>query len=232
MAPVTGIPWYFQHSGLNLDNQDVHPQSRFADSTQNFLQAFDLPDPYYSVERGRSERHRGLVHEPRIGSLEDCPDYKPRISSRDLYHPYIRILKKPHRKRMPAVKYEPDASKLQQRCSWEGGDPDAIKLISKVFAEGVKLSALTRQKTAEEVACRVFGEGPGQVYLGFLETMQMGQGGGEDGELRYYCRLCPDFAKAASWKHERDVLRHLRKHHFGLASECEQWCVNPYTYIS
>ena len=141
------------------------------------------------------------------------------------------MLKKPHRKRMPAVEYEPDTSRLQQRCSREGGDPDAISLISIIFAEGVNLSALRRQKTAEEVACQVFGEGPGQVYLGFLETIRMEQGEGEDGEFRYRCRLCPYFAKAASWKHERDVLRHLRKHHFGLADECEHWCVNPYAYI-
>ncbi len=230
--PVTGVPCYYQHSGLNLDNQALHPQSQLANSGQEFLQAIDLPDPYYSAERGRSEYYQCLAREPCIGNPEVGYDYKPQMGSRTLYHPYIRVLKNPHRKRMPAVKYEPDALKLQQRCSQEGGDPNAIRLISKVFAEGVNLSALTRQKSAEEVACQVFGEGPGQVYLGFLETIQMGQGGGEDGGFRYRCRLCPDFARAASWKHERDVLRHLRKHHFGLANECKQWCVNPFTYTS
>ena len=232
MVPVTGVPCYCQRSGLDLENQDLRPQSRLTDSRQEALQPIDLLAPYYSVERGRSEHYQCLVREPCIDSLEDGSDYKPRMSSRTPYHPYIRVVKNPHRKRMPPVTYEPDFSKLQQRCSREGGDPDAIRLISKVFSEGVNLSALTRQKTAEEVACQVFGEGPGQVYLGFLEMIQMEQGASENGGFRYRCRLCPDFAKATSWKHERDVLRHLRKHHFGLANECEQWYVNPYTYTS
>jgi hypothetical protein len=133
---------------------------------------------------------------------------------------------------MPAVQFETDLSKLQQRLSYEGGDPEAIRLVSKVFSEGVKLSALTRQKTAEEVASQTFGPGPGQVFLGFLETIHMDQSWVEDVAFRYRCRLCPDFAKTTSWKHERDVLRHLRKHHFGLANECEQWYVNPYMCIS
>jgi len=132
---------------------------------------------------------------------------------------------------MPAVKYEPDASKLQQRCSRDGGDPIAIRLISMVFSEGVTLSALTRQMTAEEVASQAFGQGPGQVYLGFLETIHVEENGDECGGFRYRCRLCPSYSKTASWKHERDVLRHLRKHHFGLAKECEQWCVGPYVYF-
>jgi hypothetical protein len=131
---------------------------------------------------------------------------------------------------MPAVKFEQDVSKLQQRCSRDGGDPDAIAFIGTVFRDGVSLSALTRQKTAEEVASLAFGQGPGQVYLGFLEIIQMEQSG--DVGFRYRCRLCPASAIATSWKHERDVLRHLRKHHFGLANNCKKWCVNPYMYIS
>lgn len=131
---------------------------------------------------------------------------------------------------MPAVKYESDPSKLQQRCSRDGGDSDAIESISKVFSKGVTLSALTRQKTAEEVVSQAFGQGPGQVYLGFLETIQTGKCRDEKVEFRYRCRLCPGYAEAASWKHERDVLRHLRKHHFGLANECEKWYVNSYMH--
>ena len=189
--------------------------------------------PYHSIdESGLSERYRCLVPEHLVGSHEDGAGYKPRMNSKTPYHPYIRVPRNPHRKRMPAVEFESDASKLQQRCSRDGGDPEAMRLVSKVFSEGVSLSALLRQKTAEEVASQAFGQGPGQVYLGFLETIQLEISGGEGVGLRYRCRLCPDFAKATSWKHERDVLRHLRKHHFGLANECEQWCVNPYTCIS
>jgi len=171
------------------------------------------------------------MDEPRIGNPEDPSIYEPRMNSKTQYHPYVRGQTCPRRKRMPAVKHEPDASKLQQRCSRDGGDPNAIRLISKVFSEAVTLSALTRQKTAEEVASQAFGQGPGQVYLGFLETIHVDENGDEYGGFRYRCRLCPSYSKAASWKHERDVLRHLRKHHFGLAKECEQWCVGPYVYF-
>ena len=229
---MIGTPCYYQHSGLDLDSQDLRPQSRLAGSRQEFFQEIDLPTPCYSIDKGLSERLRCLVREPFVGSLEDGPDYKPRINSRTPYHPYIRVLKNPCRKRMPGAKFEPDASKLQQRLTHEGGDPEATKLLTEIFSEGVNLSALTRQMTAEEVASQTFGQGPGQVFLGFLETIQTEQNWGEDVAFRYRCRLCPDIAKTTSWKHERDVLRHLRKHHFGLANECEQWCVNLYSFIS
>ena len=217
--PIIGAPCYYQHSGLDLDSQD----------RQEISQVIDFPAPYYSAE---SVRCRCLVREPLVGGLEDGWDYKPRINSRTRYHPYIRALKNPYyRRRMPAVEFEPDASKVKQRLIHEGGDPEAIKLLTKIFSEGVSLSALTRQMTAEEVASQTFGQGPGQVYLVFLETIQIERGGGEDVMFRYRCRLCPDSAKTTTWKHERDVLRHLRKHHFGLADECDQWCVNPYSCI-
>jgi len=229
--PVIGAPCYYQHSGLDLNNQDLRPQSQLTDSREEFFQTIDLPTSY-SIKKGLSRRCRCLVREPFVGGLEDGWDYQPRINSRTPYHPYIRVLKNPYRKRMPAVKFEPDASKLQTRLIHEGGDPGAIKLLINVFPEGVNLSALTRQKTAEEVASQTFGQGPGQVFLGFLETVQIEQNWGGDATFRYRCRLCPDIAKTTSWKHERDVLRHLRKHHFGLANECELWCVNPDSCIS
>ena len=229
---MIGSPCNCQHFGFDLGTQDLRPQSRLAGSRQEFLQAVDLPTPYHSIDSGLSKHYRYLVPEPLVGSHEDGSDYKLRMNSRTPYHPYNRVPRNPHRKRMPAVGFESDVSKLQQRLLREGGDPEAIRLLREVFSEGVSLSALIRQKTAEEVASQAFGQGPGQVYLGFLETIQLELSGGEGVGFRYRCRLCPDFAKTASWKHERDVLRHLRKLHFGLANECEKWCVNPYTCIS
>ena len=222
-----GAPCSWQHSGLDLNNQEHKPDSQSADSTQGLLEAIYLSTPWFSVARGHSEpcEHRCFVCEPPVASLADGLDYRPRANP---YHPYDRRLKNPHRKRMPAAQFESDPSKLQERCSRDGGDPDAINLISRIFSEGVTLSALTRQKTAEEVTSQAFGRGPGQVYLVLLETIQTGD---SNIGFRYRCRLCPDYAKAASWKHERDVLRHLRKHHFGLAKECKQWCVKPHIRI-
>jgi hypothetical protein len=194
---------------------------------QEFLdpQLLGLSAPFHSVERGRSEHiHRRLFEERRSSSLEDGSDCDPRMKLR--HHPYNREPRR--RTRMPAVKLEPDASKLRQRCSRDGGDPEAIELIPRIFSGGVTLSALTRQRTAEEVASGTFGQGPGQVYLILLGTVPTEQSGSGTIGFRYRCRLCPDSAKVTTWKHERDVLRHLRKYHFGLANKCERWCVSPF----
>ena len=122
------------------------------------------------------------------------------------------------RKRMPAVTYEPDPLKLRDRCHRAGGDSEAVALIPKVFCQGVSLKALTRLRTAEEVASEVFGKGPGPVYLAFLEVLPEG-----NGDLRYGCRLCSGWSEGHSWKNQRDVLRHLRRQHFGVGDRCDMW---------
>ena len=117
--------------------------------------------------------------------------------------------------------YEPDPLKLQDRCRREGGDPDAVAIIPKVFSEGVNLKALTRLRTGEEVASRTFGKGPGPVYLVFLDALP--DRNGRYGQPRYRCRLCSSWGEGYSWKNQRDVLRHLRRQHFGVGDRCDTW---------
>jgi hypothetical protein len=125
------------------------------------------------------------------------------------------------RKRMPAVTYESDPLKLQDRLLRDGGDPDVVARIPMVFSAGVNLKALTRLRTAEEVASQTFGKGPGPVYLVFLEVLPDRSGGYE--QLRYGCRLCSSWDDGCSWKNQRDVLRHLRRQHFGVGDRCDTW---------
>ena len=129
--------------------------------------------------------------------------------------------------RQPAASFEPNVIALQERLRREGGDEHAIALLERVFSGGVALDALTRRQTREEAAKQVFGQGGGggPVYLAFLEILPLKEG--DNGALgtRFRCCLCPSNAEALSWKHQRDVLRHLRRDHFGLGETCLQWYV-------
>ena len=116
-------------------------------------------------------------------------------------------------KKQPAVDFEPDVQKLQHRCRAPGVDEQAVRLIAKVFVDEVKLSSLTRKLSAKEFASHQYGTESGQVYVGFLRAER---------DARYTCRLCPRNTDM-SWKHKRDVLRHLRREHFGLADKCQDW---------
>jgi len=119
-------------------------------------------------------------------------------------------------KKQPAVEFEPDIKKLQHRCRIAGADEQAVLLIERVFVNEVKLSALTRKLSSKEIASHQFGSESGQVYVAFLRAER---------DARYTCRLCPTNTDM-SWKHKRDVLRHLRRDHFGLAEKCRDWYVS------
>jgi hypothetical protein len=125
------------------------------------------------------------------------------------------------------VHYEPDVHKIQERCIRQGGERGAITLIPQVFAKGVHKEALVRLRTGEEVSSQAFGEGPGPVYLCFLQAVEESSAEGDQTFVtRYTCRLCPGPSDTKfSWKNERDVLRHLRKQHFGLSDSCDHWYV-------
>ncbi len=136
-----------------------------------------------------------------------------------------RQVPKPYQRPTPAARknrpitYEGNLVRLQQRCRRQGADEGAIVLLGKVFANEVSLKALTRPLTDAEEETKEFGVGTGRVYIAFLETINEGEGVG----TYYVCRLCHS---AQIWRHHKDVLRHLRRVHFGLADVCNQWYVS------
>lgn len=145
----------------------------------------------------RDRRASALASDRRATSIRLCPYRRPQ-------------------KKQPAVEFEPDVKKLQDRCKKAGAEEQAVLLIEKVFVNGVNLPSLTRKLSAKELATHQFGGESGQVYVGFLHAER---------DTRYTCRLCPTNTEM-SWKHRRDVLRHLRRDHFGLAEKCQHWCVS------
>jgi hypothetical protein len=42
---------------------------------------------------------------------------------------------------------------------------------------------------------------------------------------RFHCRLCAVGADEGGWKQARDVLRHLKRDHFGAGARCHRWSV-------
>ena len=111
------------------------------------------------------------------------------------------------------VTYEGDLMRLQERCRQQGADEVAIVLLGKIFASEVSVERLTRSLTRAEVEAAEFGNAIGRVYTALLECSKEG---------RYVCRLCHS---EQTWKVPKDVLRHLRRDHFGLDDVCNQWYV-------
>ena len=134
----------------------------------------------------------------------------PRLSRRPA-HPVAR-------KTQP-VGYEGDLVLLQQRCRKQGADEGAIELLAKVCVGGVSLEALTRPLTNSAVETVEFGVSTGKVYTAFLAPTKEEEGVAP----RYVCRLCHS---DQAWMHSKDVLRHLRRDHFGLAHVCKKWYVS------
>ena len=115
------------------------------------------------------------------------------------------------------VPHEPNLERLQQRCRGQGADEIAVGFLPKIFANnGVSLEALVRPFTDAEVETGEFGGKTGNVYTAFLRYTQ----GEESGPPRHICRLCHS---SQTWKHSKDVLRHLRRDHFGLSTICKKW---------
>ena len=123
------------------------------------------------------------------------------------------------RRKTRAAGFEPDAMRLQERLRRHSVPEALVNLIGVIFSSGVNLNALLRQQTDAEIENGTFGCAAGRVYLALLEPTP------EEGAIkhRYMCRLCPGGNSRFAWKHERDVLRHLRRDHFGLADKCGTW---------
>jgi hypothetical protein len=158
----------------------------------------------------------GTIRGPTSSNQHLGPSRSGRTNKRQVSRPYQRPTPAAHKTR--PVPYEGNLLRLQQRCRRHGADEGAIGLLGKVFAREVSLEALTRQLTDEEVEANEFGAETGSVYIALLETTNEE----EDVEPRYVCRLCHS---EQTWMHHKDVVRHLRRDHFGFADDCDQWCV-------
>ena len=140
--------------------------------------------------------------------------YRQRHSPRDTPPSKTRSYNRPGREL--AVKFEPDAVKLQESCERHRGSSFAVDWIAVVFKYGVTKEALLRPLDSNEVDQMDFPGGfePHQAYDGFISKI---------GD-RYECGLCKE-GKEAHWKNKKDAPRHLRKFHFGLGDPCKIWCV-------
>lgn len=130
-----------------------------------------------------------------------------------------------HRYRRTRVTYEPrhgiqpvtfesNLERLQHRCREQGAEERAVQLLGWIFADEVSLEALTRRRSYRDLATNGLEVQSGKVYTALLEH--------RDVDNRYVCRLC-DSGK--SWKRAKEVLRHLRRDHFGFSDDCDQWYV-------
>lgn len=138
------------------------------------------------------------------------PNRSAKTTPKRSVKPYERTKTRP-------IPHEGNLALLRQRCLRQGADEIAVGFLPKIFANNqVNLEALTRPLTDVEVGSGEFGGRTGKVYTAFLNYTQEDHAGAP----RHICRLC---RSAQTWKHAKDVLRHLRRDHFGLSTICEQW---------
>jgi len=98
----------------------------------------------------------------------------------------------------------------------EDVDEETIGTVKEIFSTGFNVEALMRKMSKDESMRYLNGE-RAQAYRALLREVNE----------RFQCRLCQDGPHAMSWKHPRDVVRHLRRDHFGLGDSCPTWFVPP-----
>ena len=147
-------------------------------------------------------------------SCQDAPagPIRQQVSSRTRRQALQRVYDKPGNK--PAVAYEPDLPRLQERSRQRGGQDFAIAWIPKAFTKGVTAKALSRTLSEDEINAVDHDHGfrLSQAYDGFLEKV----------EDRFECGLCAEM-KRVNWKNKKDAVRHLQKFHFGIGKTCGTW---------
>ena len=117
--------------------------------------------------------------------------------------------------RRPPAAYTPDVEVVVEDCRADGGEEHAITLLPVIFSDGISEKALTRKMTREEARKHHNGIST-QVYRMLLRSDKAG---------RFHCRLCAVDANQNGWKNAKDVLRHLKRDHFGLVHVCPRWLV-------
>lgn len=174
----------------------------------NLTASFQIPNS--GSERSGSDSDKSTSLNRQIRS-----DRRDRRFTRRDPKPYQCTSHSITRKTRPIL-YEGNLERLQKRCKKQGADDGAIRLLGKIFANGVSLEALILPFMDAEAGNEGFEIGTGRAYTAFLESTN------EVGVPRYICRLCHG---DQTWKHTKDILRHLKRDHFGLADECGKWYV-------
>jgi len=193
---------------------DRFPQAALSTSNPNIATPENLLNST-GESQGHSEHLPSLPdradHERR--QLQGVVRHRPRVI-RKQQPPTRRVYDRPGRK--PAAGYEPDPLKLQASCQLHGGTDFACQWIPTAFKDGVTLEALVRGLTLAEIAHMNFAGGfePSLAYDGFLQKA-------DDG---FECCLCTVEGLG------KDAIRHLRKFHFGLAAQCDTWCVLMFAF--
>ena len=120
-------------------------------------------------------------------------------------------------RRLPAQRFESDVATLCARLLNEGAKPHYVDLLHRtIFPNGISNDALMAPMSANPnpLSGKQWTEKAWQLLC--ERTVE------EAGSIVYFCRLCPE-SRTCRYKYNRDVLRHLMKHHFGLAFACEHW---------
>jgi hypothetical protein len=119
------------------------------------------------------------------------------------------------RLRMPPPPFENDIATLCARLLAEGADPHYVELLRrKVFTNEISNDALMAPtRPSNQLSGKRWTE---KAWHLLVE---------QTGSFAYSCRLCPQNERR-QYKDNRNVLRHLRKDHFGLALVCECWWVD------
>ena len=117
--------------------------------------------------------------------------------------------------RRPPAAYSSNVQVVAEGSRADGGEEHAIALLSEIFPGEITEKALTRKMTREEARKHHNGAST-PVYRMLLRSDRAG---------RFHCRLCSVYDNQNGWKNAKDVLRHLKRDHFGLANVCPKWLV-------
>ena len=121
----------------------------------------------------------------------------------------------------PPVAYSPDVRVVVEGCRADGGEGHAIALLPEIFENGITENALTRKMTREEASKRrIYSSSSRRAFTQVYRTLLRSDDAG-----RSHCRLCSVDANQNGWKNAKDVLRHLKRDHFGLVHWCPRWLV-------
>lgn len=120
--------------------------------------------------------------------------------------------------RLRARPFESDTADLCARLLAEGANPHCVGLLDRVFPNGVSDDALMAPTWAGPNPL----SGKRWTEKGWHLLCEVKREG--TGSIVYSCRLCPENGPRRC-RDSRNILRHLRKDHFGLALVCEYWWV-------